>query len=73
MVRSRTKSHLSSDKLQDFKEERMKFRPLHDRVVVERIDAEAMTAGGFPTPPRRSLSRAGSSASVRAAATITAT
>jgi co-chaperonin GroES (HSP10) len=25
----------------------MKFRPLHDRVVVERIDAEAKTAGGM--------------------------
>jgi chaperonin GroES len=24
----------------------MKFRPLHDRVVIERIDAEAKTAGG---------------------------
>jgi chaperonin GroES len=31
-------------------EERMKFRPLHDRVVVERIDAEAMTAGGIIIP-----------------------
>src|SRR3979411_2230194 len=28
----------------------MKFRPLHDRVVVERIDAEAMTAGGIIIP-----------------------
>jgi co-chaperonin GroES (HSP10) len=26
----------------------MKFRPLHDRVVIERIDAEAKTAGGRP-------------------------
>jgi chaperonin GroES len=25
----------------------MKFRPLHDRVVIERIDAEAKTAGGI--------------------------
>ena len=25
----------------------MKFRPLHDRVVVERIDPEARTAGGI--------------------------
>ncbi|MEA2819863.1 MAG: Chaperonin 10 Kd subunit, partial [Bradyrhizobium sp.] len=24
----------------------MKFRPLHDRVVVKRIDAEEKTAGG---------------------------
>jgi chaperonin GroES len=28
----------------------MKFRPLHDRVVVERIDAEAKTAGGILIP-----------------------
>src|SRR6202163_3011865 len=25
----------------------MKFRPLHDRVVVQRIDAESKTAGGI--------------------------
>jgi len=28
----------------------MKFRPLHDRVVVKRIDAEAKTAGGIIIP-----------------------
>jgi chaperonin GroES len=28
----------------------MKFRPLHDRVVVERIEAEARTAGGIIIP-----------------------
>ena len=28
----------------------MKFRPLHDRVVIERIEAEAMTAGGIIIP-----------------------
>ena len=28
----------------------MKFRPLHDRVVVERIDAEAKSAGGILIP-----------------------
>ena len=28
----------------------MKFRPLHDRVVIERIDAEANTAGGIIIP-----------------------
>src|SRR3974377_1773641 len=28
----------------------MKFRPLHDRVVVERIDAEAKSAGGLILP-----------------------
>src|SRR4051794_4154962 len=28
----------------------MKFRPLHNRVVIERIDAEAKTAGGIIIP-----------------------
>src|SRR6187402_2604439 len=28
----------------------MKFRPLHDRVVVKRIDAEAKSAGGILIP-----------------------
>jgi chaperonin GroES len=28
----------------------MKFRPLHDRVVVKRIDAEARSAGGIIIP-----------------------
>jgi chaperonin GroES len=28
----------------------MKFRPLHDRVVVRRIDAESKTAGGIIIP-----------------------
>jgi chaperonin GroES len=28
----------------------MKFRPLHDRVVVERIDADARSAGGILIP-----------------------
>ena len=28
----------------------MKFRPLHDRVVLTRIDAEAKTAGGIIIP-----------------------
>ena len=28
----------------------MKFRPLHDRVVVKRIDAEEKTAGGLIIP-----------------------
>src|SRR4030088_1735213 len=32
------------------KEDRMKFRPLHDRVVVTRIDAEDKTAGGIIIP-----------------------
>ena len=28
----------------------MEFRPLHDRVVIERIEAEAKTAGGIIIP-----------------------
>ena len=28
----------------------MKFRPLHDRVVLRRLDAEAKTAGGIIIP-----------------------
>ena len=28
----------------------MKFRPLHDRVVVERLDADAKSAGGILIP-----------------------
>ena len=28
----------------------MKFRPLHDRIVVERIDADAKSAGGILIP-----------------------
>ena len=32
------------------KEDRIKFRPLHDRVVVKRIDAEDKTAGGIIIP-----------------------
>src|ERR1700722_12504335 len=31
-------------------EDTMKFRPLHDRVVVKRIDAEEKTAGGIIIP-----------------------
>jgi chaperonin GroES len=37
-------------KSQTAKEDRMKFRPLHDRVVVKRIDAEEKTAGGIIIP-----------------------
>jgi chaperonin GroES len=32
------------------KEDRMKFRPLHDRVVVKRIDPEEKSAGGIIIP-----------------------
>src|SRR5262245_15538897 len=31
-------------------EDTMKFRPLHDRVVVKRIDAEEKSAGGISIP-----------------------
>jgi co-chaperonin GroES (HSP10) len=49
----------------------MKFRPLHDRVVVKRIDAEDKTAGGIliPDSARKSPRRARSSPLVRAAVT----
>jgi chaperonin GroES len=38
----------------------MEFRPLHDRVVVKRVDAEEKTKGGIiiPTPPRKSRRKA---------------
>src|SRR5215813_134140 len=35
---------------QSFRRTAMKFRPLHDRVVVKRIDAEEKTAGGIIIP-----------------------
>ena len=49
----------------------MKFRPLHDRVVVKRIDAEEKTlaASSFPTVPRKSPRRAKSPPLARVAAT----
>jgi chaperonin GroES len=49
----------------------MKFRPLHDRVVVKRIDAEEKTKGGIiiPDSAKEKPSRAKCSRSVRAAAT----
>src|SRR6476659_9270212 len=36
--------------VQYFRRTAMKFRPLHDRVVVKRIDAEDKTAGGIIIP-----------------------
>jgi chaperonin GroES len=33
-----------------FEEENMQFRPLHDRVVVKRIEAEEKSAGGIIIP-----------------------
>jgi Co-chaperonin GroES (HSP10) len=49
----------------------MKFRPLHDRVVVKRIEAEEKTAGGIiiPDTAKESPSRAKSSPSAPEAAT----
>ena len=50
----------------------MKFRPLHDRVVVRRIDAEEKTAGGIIIPdtakekPQQGEVPSGSILSVRA-------
>ena len=38
----------------------MKFRPLHDRVVVRRLEGEEKTKGGIiiPIPPRKSPRKA---------------
>jgi chaperonin GroES len=36
----------------------MKFRPLHDRVVVRRLNAEEKTAGGIIIPDTASRSTA---------------
>jgi chaperonin GroES len=49
----------------------MRFRPLHDRVVVKRIDAEDKTAGGIiiPDTAKESPRRAKSSPWAQAAAT----
>jgi chaperonin GroES len=35
----------------------MKFRPLHDRVVVRRLEAEEKSAGGIIIPDTRRRSR----------------
>src|SRR5258708_5759686 len=42
--------HPTSYPFQTLEEKLMKFRPLHDRVVVKRIDAEERTAGGIIIP-----------------------
>ena len=49
----------------------MKFRPLHDRVVVKRIDAEEKSAGGIiiPDTAKEKPSQGESSPSAQAAAT----
>ena len=51
-----------------------KFRPLHDRVVVRRIEAQEKTKGGIiiPDTAQEKPRRARSSPSARAAATRTA-
>ena len=43
----------------------MDIRPLHDRIIVERLEEETKTAGGSssPIPPRKSPSRGRSSPS----------
>src|SRR5450830_1510376 len=41
---------LPNRKTVQFRRTAMKFRPLHDRVVVKRIDAEEKTAGGIIIP-----------------------
>ena len=48
-----------------------KFRPLHDRVVVRRIEAEEKTKGGIiiPDTAKEKPQEGGSLRSVRAAAT----
>ena len=42
--------HQKDQSDQSFMEDTMKFRPLHDRVVVKRIDAEEKSAGGIIIP-----------------------
>jgi chaperonin GroES len=42
--------HPNVTPVSNFEEKPMKFRPLHDRVVVKRIDAEERTAGGIIIP-----------------------
>jgi chaperonin GroES len=39
-----------STRFSETQEDSMKFRPLHDRVVVKRIDAEEKSAGGIIIP-----------------------
>ena len=48
----------------------MKFRPLHDRVVIKRIEADAKTSGGssFRIPRRKNLRKERSLPSARVVA-----
>ena len=52
----------------------MNFRPLHDRVVVKRLEGEEKTKGGIiiPDTAKEKPRRARSSPSARVAATRTA-
>ena len=53
----------------------MKIKPLHDRVLVRRLEEEEKSSGGIiipPTPPRRSPPRAKSWQSAPAFVTTTA-
>jgi chaperonin GroES len=45
-----TARHLKRKPIQKIWRTAMKFRPLHDRVVVKRINAEEKTAGGIIIP-----------------------
>jgi chaperonin GroES len=47
---SRGAAYSANAHVQDNQEDIMKFRPLHDRVVVKRIDAEEKSAGGIIIP-----------------------
>jgi chaperonin GroES len=50
MLRPGTGLSVLSEKLTLLRRTDMKFRPLHDRVVVTRIDAQGKTAGGIIIP-----------------------
>jgi chaperonin GroES len=53
-ITNRVESTISLPNLPDFLtnlyEDTMRFRPLHDRVVIERVGADAKTAGGIIIP-----------------------
>ena len=53
----------------------MKLRPLHDRVIVKRLESETKTASGIfiPTPPPRSPTKVKSWPLAPASATTRAT
>jgi chaperonin GroES len=49
-IRFRQQTDLKSEPVEGNVMAKSKFRPLHDRVVVKRIDAEAKTKGGIIIP-----------------------